>query len=143
MSIFGTSASIFIDLNLVIQILLVVFLAIGIYKKKPLKKHGQVMLVSSLVNLATILIIMVPSLFLNWNTFLMIPTPPGPAIILVHSIVGTVAIVLGILFSIRFLLAISNSSPLTCGKRRLMWATAILWIYSLGGGIAFYLFYDL
>ncbi len=143
MGFFGTTASVIADLNLVAQVILIIFLAFGIYRKKPLRNHGQVMTLSTVFNLATILTVMVPSLILNWETFMLIPTPPGPSIIIVHSIAGTVAIILGLLFSIRFSEATRNSTPLACGKRRLMWATAILWIYSLGGGIAFYLFFYL
>ncbi|MBD3404671.1 MAG: hypothetical protein GF411_00880 [Candidatus Lokiarchaeota archaeon] len=143
MILFGSSSPILVDINLFTQVGLVVLLLFGIYKKKPFRYHGKVMAVSTVVNLVTIASIMVPSLVINFNAFLTLPTPPGPAIILIHSFVGIIAIAFGVLFTVRFIMALRNSEPLLCGKRRLMWATAILWLYSFGGGVAFYIFYHL
>ncbi|TXT55412.1 MAG: conserved membrane protein of unknown function [Candidatus Thorarchaeota archaeon] len=143
MIIFGSTSPILVDINLFIQVGLITMLLFGIYKRKPFLFHGKVMAISTLVNLITIIGVMIPSLIVNWNSFFSLPTPPGPSIILIHSLVGLIAIAFAILFTSRFLLALKNSEPLLCGKRRTMWVTAILWLYSFGGGLAFYIFYYL
>ncbi|TFG05929.1 hypothetical protein EU538_11045 [Candidatus Thorarchaeota archaeon] len=138
MGILGTSASIFADINLIIQIALLVLTIIGIIKSKPYPLHGKIFTVVTFVTLATTLFIMGPALFLKWGDFAAIPFPPGSAIVIVHHLAGLVALILGLLWSYRYIDARRNRKPYTCGSRRMMWLTAILWLYSLFGGIVIY-----
>ncbi|NWF96643.1 MAG: hypothetical protein HXY34_10930 [Candidatus Thorarchaeota archaeon] len=139
MVLFGTSASIFADLNLIAQIVLLTLLVLGIVKRKPLQIHGKVMMSATVVNIVATLLFMAPSLLLNWGSFTALPFPPGPAIVVVHGIVGTLAILLGALWTYRFIVATRRSAPLACGKKKMMWLTAGLWLYATGGGIVFYI----
>jgi hypothetical protein len=139
MGLFGTSASIFADINLLIQIVLLVLLIYGSIKSKPYPFHGKIMTVLTIVTLLTTVFIMAPALFLKWDLFAAIPFPPGSSIVIVHHIAGLVALLLGLLWTYRYLDARRNQKPFTCGSRRMMWLTAILWAYSLFGGILVYL----
>jgi uncharacterized membrane protein YozB (DUF420 family) len=139
MVLFGTSASIFADVNLIAQVVLLALLVLGIVKRKPLQIHGRVMMIATVVNIGATLLFMAPSLLLNWGGFATLPFPPGPAIVVVHSIVGALAILLGVLWTYRFIVATRESAPLACGKRKMMWLTAGLWLYATGGGIVFYI----
>ncbi len=141
MGIFGTSAEIIFDINLIIQLVLVILLATGVASRRIRKRHGIIMASATLVNLTTIFLIMAPSLIRNFGTIIADPLSTGAMITVAHSIFGTTTILLGLLFGFRFLSATRGSRPLACGKRRMMILTAILWLLSLGDGIAFYVYY--
>jgi len=143
MGLFSPEAALIYDINLITQAILVIMLVIGWIKKKPYRTHGIIMGIATIINLITVLTIMAPSLILNIDALIPYTGGIGQSITIVHSIVGSVVVGLGLLFAGRFMLKLRNNDPLLCGSRRLMYAALILWLYSFGGGIAFYVFYYL
>ncbi|MHA2356626.1 MAG: hypothetical protein ACXADC_15725 [Candidatus Thorarchaeota archaeon] len=141
MGILGTNADTIFEINLVIQFILILFLAFGFYKRRTFSYHGRIMALATLLNLGATAFVMLPSLITYWGLIVANPTSPGNMITIVHVVVGSIAIVLGSLFSIRFLLAIRNSQPLACGTRRMMLSTLFLWLFALAGGISFFVFF--
>lgn len=131
MGIFGNSASIFVDLNLIAQMASLVLLIVGYTQKRSLKRHGRIMSTVTLITLIFLLLIMAPSLVLGFNTY-------GPTILL-HAGVGSVATLLGLLFSVRFNKAVRAGKPLACGKKNMMRLTFILWLFPILGGINLYI----
>ncbi|MHA2021260.1 MAG: hypothetical protein ACW96N_06065 [Candidatus Thorarchaeota archaeon] len=130
MGLFGTPASVIIDVNLIVQWVVFVILLLGYVKRRPLETHGRLMIIATIINLATVLLIMGPSLILNWGLL--------PVTVLPHSAVGTLAILLGLLFSFRFLAATRAQGPLECGNRRMMLIAFILWIVPVFFGTFLY-----
>ena len=131
MGLFGNSASIFVDVNFIIQWVIFVFLLVGYLKRRELKKHGYLMVVTTIINLVTTLLIMAPSLVLNASTL--------PITVWGHATVGTIAILLGLLFSFKFMTELRNNQPLACGTRRNMRIAFILWIVPVFFGTFLYL----
>ena len=131
MGIFGNPASIIVDVNLIIQWVIFVILLVGYLKRGERKTHGYLMVVALIVNLITTLLIMAPSLVLNIDTL--------PITALPHAAGGTLAILLGLLFSFKFLTALRNSQPLACGTRRNMRIAFILWIVTVFFGTFLYM----
>lgn len=128
---FGNSASIIVDVNLIIQWVIFVFLLVGYLKRRERKTHGYLMVVTTIINLVTTLLIMAPSLVLNASTL--------PIAVYGHAIVGTIAILLGLLFSFKFMTELRNNQPLACGTRRNMRIAFILWIVPVFFGTFLYL----
>ncbi|MHA2068654.1 MAG: hypothetical protein ACXABY_30190 [Candidatus Thorarchaeota archaeon] len=141
MGILGTDADTIFEINLVVQFVLILFLAFGFYKRRTFSYHGKIMALATLLNLGATAFVMLPSLITYWDLIVANPTNPGIMITIVHVIIGSIAIALGFLFSIRFLLALRNSKPLACGTRRMMLTTLFLWLFALAGGLAFFVFY--
>jgi len=143
LSIFGTSAAPIYNVNLIVQVILVMMLAVGFVRRRILRQHGTIMATATALNLVATLLVMAPSLIRNFGAITSEPFTLGAGITISHSIAGSIAMFLGLLFSLRFLRAVKDSKPLACGTRRLMLVTAALWLYSLGGGLAFYAYYYL
>jgi hypothetical protein len=139
--IFGTGAETIFELNLIIQLALLVLLLIGYAKRRTFRFHGTIMATALIINMITVLTIMGPSFVLYFNLLIAAPLSPGNLITIIHVILGTIALLFGILFSIRFMLAIRRSGPLACGTRRLMQLTALLWLSSLFGGLGFFIYF--
>ncbi|MFX1607279.1 MAG: hypothetical protein ACFFDD_15440 [Promethearchaeota archaeon] len=133
MGLFGNPASIIVDVNLIIQWVIFVFLLVGYLKRGELKTHGYLMVVTTIIGLITTLLVMAPSLVLNTSTL--------PITVYAHAIVGTIAILLGLLFSYRFLVALRNSQPLGCGNRRNMRIAFVLWIVPVFFGTYLYMIF--
>jgi hypothetical protein len=143
LGIFGTSAAPIYNANLVVQVILAVMLAVGIVRRRTLKQHGAIMATATALNLVATLLVMAPSLIRNFGAIAPQPFTLGVGITIAHSVAGSIAIFFGLLFSLRFLRGVKGSKPLACGTRRLMLVTATLWLFSLGGGFAFYAYYYL
>lgn len=109
MGILGTFADTIFDVNLIVQLLLVVILALGFYRRRKFATHGRIMALATLINLGAIALIMVPSLIFNFGAVIAAPLSPGVLITIAHSILGSTAIILGSLFSVRFLIATRNA----------------------------------
>jgi len=131
MGIFGNSASIFVDLNLIAQMATLVLLVVGYTKKRSLKLHGRIMSTVTLITLVTILLVMGPSLVLEFRTY--------ESTILIHAGAGSVATLLGLIFSVRFNRALRSGKPLYCGKKNMMRLAFILWLFPILGGTYLYL----
>ncbi|MFW9870903.1 MAG: hypothetical protein ACFFEL_14835 [Candidatus Thorarchaeota archaeon] len=130
MGLFGNSASIIVDVNLIIQWVIFVFLLIGYLKRRELKTHGYLMVVALILNVVTTLLVMAPSLVLNSSTL--------PITVYPHAIVGTLAILFGLLFSFKFLTELRSNQPLVCGTKRNMRIAFILWIVPVFFGTFLY-----
>jgi len=133
MILFGSSAPLLVDVNLILQYLTLILLIVGYVKRKPFKTHGYLMLVVLLITLGTTLLIMVPRLVLAYGVF--------GYLIVAHAIVGIIAILLGSLFASRFILAIRNNKPLTCGTKNMMRLALLLWIIPIIAGTWMYMGY--
>jgi len=120
MVLFGSSAPILVDFNLLLQYITLVLLIIGYIKRKPFKTHGYIMLMVLLTSVGTTLLIMAPRIFIAFDSY-------GVPII-GHAILGTVTILLGAVFSSRFILAMKNDTPLKCGTKNWMRLALIMWI---------------
>src|SRR3972149_11077974 len=134
--LFGTRASVLSDLNLLLQIALLVILLAGFRsgKKKTgssLKFHGRLMTVLVALNAVSLLLVMGPSLFLNWGAAVNEASAIGFPLTLVHHSIGLVAQVLGVVLVFR-----------TFGSvRTWMRITFMLWLIALVTGIGFYIRY--
>ncbi|MBN2230772.1 MAG: hypothetical protein JW779_14380 [Candidatus Thorarchaeota archaeon] len=131
MVLFGSSAELIIDINLIAQYLVLFLLILGFIKRKPFKTHGYLMLVMTIISVGTTLLIMGPSLILNFSTH--------PPTILVHSIVGLIAILIGALFNFKFFKAMKEKQPLMCGSKNFMRIAFVIWLIPILGGTFFYI----
>ena len=131
MGIFGNPASIIVDVNLIIQWVIFVILLVGYLKRGERKTHGYLMVFAIILNLITVLSIMAPSLIMNLSTL--------PPTVFGHVIIGDLAILLGLVFSFKFLRALRNSQPLICGTRREMLIAIALWIVPIFLGTLLYM----
>ncbi|TFG29496.1 hypothetical protein EU528_09605 [Candidatus Thorarchaeota archaeon] len=130
MVLFGSSAPILVDINLILQYITLVLLVIGYVKRKPFKTHGNIMLSVLLITVATTILLMAPRLLITFDAY-GIP-------IVAHAILGTVTILLGALFATRFILAIKNETPLQCGTKNWMRLALIMWIIPIFLGSMMY-----
>ncbi len=136
--LFGTSASVSSDLNLILQIVLLALLLAGFIlgKRKTgnsLKLHGRLMTVLVALNALSILLIMGPSLFTNLGTAVEEVSTVGFPLTLLHHSIGLIAEVLGVVLVFR-----------KFGKvRSWMRITFTLWFIALLSGIGFYIVYYL
>jgi hypothetical protein len=131
MILFGSSAGILVDVNLMLQYVTLVLLIIGYVKRKPFKTHGYIMLSVLIITVVTTLVIMAPRLLITFDSY-------GFPIV-VHAILGTSTIILGALFASRFIIAIRNNRPLTCGTKNMMRLALILWIIPIIAGTMMYI----
>ena len=131
MGLFGNPASIIVDVNLIIQWVIFVLLLIGYMKRGERKTHGYLMVVALVLNLVTTLVVMAPSLVLNFGTL--------PITVLPHAAVGIIALLLGFLFSFKWLMALRSSKPVICGTRGMMRLAFVLWIVPVFFGTFLYL----
>lgn len=130
MGLFGTAAPILIDINLVLQYITLILLVVGYIKKKPFKTHGYIMLSMLLITVGTTLLVMAPRLLMTYTSY-------GPTVI-VHASFGIVCILLGTLFSYRFITAVRNEKPLLCGTKNMMRLAFILWLVPILAGTMMY-----
>ena len=131
MGLFGTTASILIDINLMLQYIILVLLVVGYVKRRQLKNHGYLMVVILLISVATTLSIMAPKLLATYATY-------GPTVI-AHMVGGIVAMLLSTFFTYRFVVALRNGNPLACGTKNLMRLAFLLWLIPLFGGTLMYI----
>jgi hypothetical protein len=129
--LFGNPASIIVDVNLIIQWVIFVLLLVGYLMRGQRKTHGYLMVVALVLNLVTTLVVMAPSLVLNIGTL--------PITVLPHAAVGIIAILLGFLFTFKWLMALRSSKPVICGTRGMMRLAFVLWIVPVFFGTFLYL----
>lgn len=132
---FDTPVNVIYDTNFIIQIVLVALLIYGVTQKPNRRRHGTIMAIALIINLATFAIIMFPSLFFKWE---LIVLHSLVAITLIHAIVGAIAITLGLIFSIRFLIFLRRNDPLNCGTQMGMRIVNFSWLASFVFGLIFY-----
>ena len=130
MVLFGSSAPLLVDINLILQYVTLVLLIVGYVKRKPFKTHGFIMLAVLSITVGTTLLLMAPRIFIALASY-------GVPIV-AHAILGTVTILLGAVFASRFILAVRNESPLLCGTKNWMRLALIMWIFPIFAGTMMY-----
>ena len=131
MFLFGTSANIVFDINLIVQYVVLIILLTGLYKRGLRSEHGRLMVGATALNLITVFLIMAPSLFLNLSSY--------NSTIFLHAALGITILLVSFVFIGRFGRAISTKSPLVCGSKNIMRLAIILWLLPLVGGTFIYL----
>jgi hypothetical protein len=126
------------QLNLYIQIILVVGLTIGLFlsRRKKLVQHGWLMLFLTLLNLASIIVVMVP---VAYRLLTMLSLSSFSLIAVLHAIFGLIVLYL----SIRILLVwrLQKLGP-TCYKmKNQMLRLYLFWVAEVILGVA--IFYQL
>lgn len=130
MVLLGSSAPILVDINLILQYITLILLIVGYVKRKPFKTHGYLMLLVLVITVSTTLTIMAPRLLATFSVY--------GYLIIGHASIGIISMLLGILFSARFILALRNNKPLTCGTKNMMRLALILWIIPIFAGTMLY-----
>ncbi|MFW9849156.1 MAG: hypothetical protein ACFFF4_08445 [Candidatus Thorarchaeota archaeon] len=131
MGLFGTTAPILVDINLILQYVTLILLVSGYAKRNHRKIHGYIMMSVFLITLGTTLVIMAPRLLGTIEI-------SGP-IIIGHALIGICAMLFGTLFSFRFVTSTRAGKPLQCGTKNLMRLTFILWLFPVIFGTGTYL----
>jgi hypothetical protein len=126
------------DVNLVIQVVLIICLVVGSILRGVRKRHGIIMGIGTLANLATSLLVMVPALVRDWGDMVAAPLDPAAFNELTHATLGTIAIVVALVFLVRFLLELRAKQPLRCGTVWSMRIVLVLWLVSFGFGVLVY-----
>jgi uncharacterized membrane protein YozB (DUF420 family) len=140
--IFGTSAVLITDLNLIVQIIAFILVLIAlVYKAKgKFKIHGSIMGVAVILHFVTFIVAMGPSFVTSIDFFMTETSQLGVQTLWVHALTGVLSLVLGFFLVFAW---ITNASKIElCFRRkRIMDATMILWALSLVFGIATYLIF--
>jgi uncharacterized membrane protein YozB (DUF420 family) len=140
--IFGTSAVLITDLNLIVQIIaFILVLTALVYKAKgKFKIHGSIMGVAVILHFVTFIVAMGPSFVKSIDFFMTETSQLGVQTLWVHALTGVLSLVLGFFLVFAW---ITNASKIElCFRRkRIMDATIILWALSLVFGIATYLIF--
>jgi len=138
--IFGTNAMLITDINLLIQIIAFVLILVGLgYKTKgKIRNHGFVMGVAVVLHLLSFLLAMGPSFLDGFEFFTTDTSYVGVQTMWVHAVTGAIALVLGIVIVLAWIVRVSDIAACT-RRKRLMNVTVLLWLISLIFGIATYL----
>ena len=135
----GTNANLGADINLILQIIMFLFLIIGlVYKnKRKFKIHGSIMGIAVILHVITFLVVMGPPFLEGFNYFITATSDFRVQMTLAHAVPGAIALILGI--ALVEVWAIRPSDIAACSRRkRLMDITTLLWLVSLIFGIATY-----
>ena len=131
------------DLNLVVQIatLSIILVSLFIKNKGKLKLHGTTMGIALLLHLLSFILVMGPAFLQYFGSFYVQIDILAVQTAWLHAIPGAIALLLGILLIVKWVLHASNVAD--CYRRkRIMDATLLFWVLSLIFGIATYaLFY--
>ena len=140
--IFGTNAMLITDINLLIQIIAFALILVGLgYKTKgKTRNHGFVMGVAVVLHLLSFLLAMGPSFLDGFEFFTTDTSYVGVQAMWVHAVAGAIALVLGIVIVIAWIVRVSDIAACT-RRKRLMNVTVLLWLISLTFGIATYLIF--
>lgn len=142
--IFGTNAVLITDINLLIQISAFILVLVGLgYKTKgKFRNHGFVMGAAVVLHLISFLIAMGPSFLDGFEFFTTDTSLMGVQTMWVHAVTGAIALVLGILLVVAWIIRVSDIAA-CIRKKRIMDVTISLWLISLIFGIATYLLFYL
>ncbi len=125
-----------INLGIHIVILLLVIVGYAFFKKRKFIWHAQMMTVGFIVILISFFLVMIPSLIMNYNTFLDPATVLFDTASIVHIPIGTAGIVMGAFLVIRWA---RNDYRLDNMKSTgLMRATLVNWIANVLIGATIY-----
>jgi hypothetical protein len=124
-----------VNLGLQIGILVLIWVAYFIKKRRKYFIHGTLMTVGVILNIVSFLLVMGPSL-LSFEIVRTQPLHEYSLITLTHSAIGGIALILGAITVVSWRL---QSSTKNCVKmKRLMKPTIILWTIALVLGILLY-----
>jgi uncharacterized membrane protein YozB (DUF420 family) len=138
--IFGTDAVLITDINLLIQIIAFILILVGFgYKTKgKFRNHGVVMGAAVILHLISFLMAMAPAFFRHVEFFTTDTSLMGVQTMWVHAATGAIALVLGIVIVVAWVVRVSDIAACT-RRKRFMDVTVLLWLISLIFGIATYL----
>ena len=142
--IFGTSAVLITDVNLLLQVISFLFILVGLWFKIKgrFKNHGFAMGGAVILHLLSFLLAMGPAFMDGFDFFTTDTSFSGVQTMWVHAITGAVALILGIFLVIAWFL--KSSEIKACARRkRLMGITVLLWFVSLIFGVATYVIFYL
>ena len=129
------------DIDIVIQVVVLVILAYGYYRfkvKHKFKDHGIIFTIATVLNTGAILLLMLPHLSSRLSE--RVSYDPNFLILVVHSVIGTIAEVLAVYIVIRWYL--HGKDAKVCKGKTLMKVTFTSWLVSLLIGIGLYLIGD-
>lgn len=140
MALLNNPAAIIITASLVIQIIVLLLLVYGYWLKKKMKfrQHGIVMALATVLHLAMVLYVMIPSFVVAVIPDYVVVTPFALASVVgvIHGILGTTALSLSVwlVVSWRFRKNLKECFI----KKKLMCKTLNVWLVSLVFGIILY-----
>ncbi|HEX7482686.1 MAG TPA: hypothetical protein VF350_04400 [Candidatus Bathyarchaeia archaeon] len=140
MALLNNPVAIIITISLVIQIIVLLLLVYGYWLKKKMKfrNHGIVMALATVLHLALVLYVMIPSFVEAVIPKYIVLTPLAITSIvgLIHGILGTIALSLGVWFVASW--GFRKNIKGCINKKKIMSKTIIVWITSLIFGIMLY-----
>jgi uncharacterized membrane protein YozB (DUF420 family) len=138
--IFGTGATINVDINLILQIITFAIIVVSLFykNKNKFKTHGILMGIAVIMHVLTFLTVMGPIFFGYFSDFVEYISYLEIQTTWIHAIPGAIAMVMGIMLVGLWALRLSNIAE--CSRRkRLMDITVLLWLVSLIFGIVTYI----
>jgi cbb3-type cytochrome oxidase subunit 3 len=129
----------FQTINLVVQLFMLFILGIAYYafRSRRYLRHAKLMTFGWAVNIASFLLIMVPSLMMNAGTFLVPPIIFFDVMSIVHIPIGAAAMLLSTILVVRW--AFNAGKVKGCMGKWPMRATMITWAASIVIGVSIYL----
>ena len=140
--IFSPNSALITDVNLMIQIvsLLIVAVAIGFKMKKNYRIHGMLMGIGVILHLVFFVVAMWPSFSGAFDFFTTSTSLLGVQTMWIHAIPGLITIILGLYVLVSWLLHVSDVSR--CFKnKRIMDVVLVSWLISLVFGVVTYLYF--
>ncbi|MCW4016589.1 MAG: DUF420 domain-containing protein [Candidatus Bathyarchaeota archaeon] len=140
--IFGNSALLQTDINLILQVIMVIVIVIGlVYKsKRKFKRHGELMGIAVVLHILSLFAVMLPSFNDGYDYFTTATSDLGVQTTWIHAAPGATAMILGIVLVATWALRPTNIAACS-KKKRLMDITTLLWSISLIFGIATYILF--
>jgi hypothetical protein len=132
----GTRATLVADINLILQVVIVVALAVHFVRFRQAGRSGGAMLLqlAVLVNAVLIVAIMNPSFFRIFPFALRSPTAPVPILLWPHMALGAAAELLGV-----YLVFAGTDGSRSSGRlRALSWLLLALWVVAWLVGLVVY-----
>jgi uncharacterized membrane protein YozB (DUF420 family) len=139
LGLFNANAPFTADLNLLFQIVILVFLLAGVSIAKlrhSIAKHGVVMGIAVILNSVSIAFVMIPS-SLSFGGLFSAPFSVPALVVLLHIVLGSLAEILGIWLVVTW--AFRRQDVKTCAKKKnVMRGTILLWLIELFLGVYVY-----
>ena len=140
--IFSPNSALITDVNLMIQIVsfLIIAVAIGFKMKKKYRIHGVLMGIGAILHLVFFAVAMWPSFSGAFDFFTTSTSLLGVQTMWIHAIPGLITIILGLYVLVSWLLHVSDISG-CFKKKRIMDVVLVSWLISLIFGIVTYLYF--
>lgn len=124
------------DLGIQIGIIILVIIGYTLFRNKKFNWHAQLMTIAFFMIITSFLLVMVPSLWMSYTTFLDPTTAVFDASSIIHIPLGLAGLVLGGFLVMRWA---RNDYKLTNMKAKwLMRSTAVLWVMNVLLGSVIY-----